>query len=268
MQLSVITDEIDPGLTRALDVCAELGIGAVELRTIDGVSIVDQPAGALERICAELDARGVRVSAIASPFLKCDRDQAGPEQDRINERAIEVALALSAPIVRAFSFWRQPDPRSVLPELGTELRQAAARAQAAGVTLALENEHECNVANSAEAAAALDAAGSPDLRLIWDAGNAAMLDPEGFVGLGGLEAIFDRVAHVHLKDADAAGNWVRIGDGIVDHTALLRFLQSRGYDGYLSFETHYQLDGSGERATRACVASLREIAQDADVALG
>ena len=40
-----------------------------------------------------------------------------------------------------------------------------------------------------------------------------------------------------------------------------------GYDGYLSFETHYQRDGSGELATRDCVAALRSIAAQADVEL-
>jgi sugar phosphate isomerase/epimerase len=75
-----------------------------------------------------------------------------------------------------------------------------------------------------------------------------------------LEEIYDRVAHVHLKDVSASGSWVRIGDGIVDFAALLRFLQDKGYVGYLSFETHYQRDGSGALATRDCVAALRAIA--------
>ena len=41
MRLSVLTDELDPGLARALDVCEELEIEAVELRTLDGRQIVD-----------------------------------------------------------------------------------------------------------------------------------------------------------------------------------------------------------------------------------
>lgn len=257
MRLSVITDEISPALDRALDVCTELAIDAVELRTIDGVQIVDHDPDALAAMRGLLDTRGFRVSAIASPFLKCDP---GDAQEDVNERAIRAAVVLGAPVVRAFSYWRQPEPRTVLPLLGDELRRAAARARAAGVLLALENEHECNVATGAEARAALDAADSPDLRLIWDPGNAAMFDPASFTGLGGLEQIADRVAHVHLKDVGAAASWTRIGDGIVDFRALLRFLAGAGYEGYLSFETHYQRDGSGELATQECVAALRELA--------
>jgi sugar phosphate isomerase/epimerase len=87
-----------------------------------------------------------------------------------------------------------------------------------------------------------------------------MLDPASWDGLGGLDSIVDRVAHVHLKDVSRAGEWVRIGDGIVDFRAQLACLADAGYDGYLSFETHYARDGSGELATRDCVAALKTFA--------
>jgi len=255
------------GGVEVLGVCEELGIRAVELRTIDGVSIVDTTPSVLRAIRDELNVRGFRVCAIASPFLKCGRGDDPLAQERVHDRALEAAMMMSAPVVRAFAYWREAHPSAVLQELGSALNRAAARSSDAGATLALENEHECNVATSAEARAALDAADSPHLRLIWDPGNAAMLDPASFAGLGGLETIYDQVAHVHLKDVSASGSWTRIGEGIVDFAALLRYLASAGYEGYLSFETHYQRDGSGELSTRDCVAALRSIAAHADVEL-
>ena len=267
MHLSVISDEIDSDLGRALDVCAQLGIGAVELRTVGGLQIVDYSSDALQGLRSELDRSGVGVCSIASPFLKCNRDDDIAEQERVHERALETAAALGAPVVRAFSYGREPDPAQALPQLGPVLARAAEQAHEAGVILALENEHECNVATSGEAQAALAAAASPHLRLIWDPGNAAMLDPGSFSGLGGLETIRDRVAHVHLKDVGESGEWTRVGDGIVDFAGLLRYLVDTGYDGYLSFETHYQRDGSGELATRDCVAALRSIAAHTGVEL-
>jgi len=257
VRLSVISDEIDPGLARALDVCEELGIEAVELRTLDGVQVVDRSDAELAAIREELDRRGFAVCAIASPFLKCDR---GENQDDVLARTLRAAAALGAPVVRAFGYWREPDPAAALPDLGRALHDATARAHSAGVTLALENEHECNVATAAEARAALDAADSPQLRLIWDSGNAAMLDPTAWSGLGGLDSIVDRVAHVHLKDVSPAGEWTKVGDGIVDFRAQLDCLARGGYDGYLSFETHYVRDGSGELATRDCIAAFRSLA--------
>jgi L-ribulose-5-phosphate 3-epimerase len=265
VELSVITDEIDARLESALDVCEELGISSVELRMVDGVQIVDHTPGMLRALRQELDSRGFRVCALASPFLKCGRGEDPSAQERVLDRALEAAVVMSAPVIRAFAYWREPDPSAALPELGGTLSRAAARASDAGVTLALENEHECNVATSAEARAALSAADSFVLRLIWDPGNAAMLERASFAGLGGLETIYDRVVHVHRKDVSASGTWTRIGDGIVDFSALLGYLNGRGYDGYLSFETHYQRDGSGELSTRDCVAALRSIAVEAGV---
>jgi sugar phosphate isomerase/epimerase len=255
--LSVISDEIDPGLERALDVCEELGIHAVELRTLGGVQVVDRSDAELEAIRDELDRRGFAVCAIASSFLKCHR---GENQDAVLAGALRAATALGAPVVRAFGYWREPDPVTALSDLGHALHDATSQAQAAGVTLALENEHECNVATAAEAHAALEAADAPQLRLIWDPGNAAMLDPAAWNGRGGLDTIVDRVAHVHLKDVTSAGEWTRVGDGIVDFRAQLDCLTEAGYVGYLSFETHYVRDGSGELATRDCIAALRSLA--------
>jgi sugar phosphate isomerase/epimerase len=256
VRLSVITDEIAPDLARALDVCEELELDAVELRTVDGAQIIDRAEDELAEIREELDRRGLPVCALASPFLKCDR---GEDQDAVLDRSLRAATVLGAPIVRAFGYWREPKPEQVLPELAAALHAAAARAHDAGVTLALENEHECNIATAAEALAALAAAAAPGLRLIWDPGNAAMLDPAGWSGLGGLDAIVHRVAHVHLKDVTPQGEWARIGDGIVDFRSQLARLEAVGYDGYLSFETHYTRDGSGELATRDCVTALREL---------
>jgi L-ribulose-5-phosphate 3-epimerase len=257
VRLSVITDEIDPSLAHAIDVCEELELDAVELRTLDGRQIVDHSEAELEAVRAELGRRGFAVCAIASPFLKCDR---GEDQDAVLERTLRAAAVLEAPVVRAFGYWREPDPAASLPDLGLVLRDATARADAAGLTLALENEHECNVATAAEARAALAAADASQLRLIWDPGNAAMLDPAAWNGLGGLETIVDRVVHVHLKDVSPAAEWTRIGEGIVDFRAQLSCLDDAGYDRYLSFETHYVRDGSGELATRDCVAALRALA--------
>jgi sugar phosphate isomerase/epimerase len=263
----VITDEIDPDLGRALAVSEELGISAVELRSVDGTNVVELDNGALRAIRAELDERGFDVCAIASPFLKCHRGVQGPEQEQVLARAIDVAVMMSAPIVRAFSYWREPNSATACADLSVELRHAAVRAKNAGVRLALENEHECNVASSSEARALLDAAHSPHLRLIWDAGNAAKLDVADFDGLGGLETIYESVVHVHLKDVDESGEWVRIGDGVVDHSALLSYLQRVGYRGFLSVEAHYESAGSREQATRECVGALRSIAKRARVQL-
>ncbi len=62
-----------------------------------------------------------------------------------------------APVVRAFGYWREPDPAPHCPTSAGAATSGGDASDAAGITLALENEHECNVATAVEARAALDA---------------------------------------------------------------------------------------------------------------
>jgi L-ribulose-5-phosphate 3-epimerase len=259
VRLSVVTDEIDEDIARALNVCGDLGITDVEIRSVDGKNIVEHTTESIAGIEQVLRERDVRVCAIAAPFLKCEADSDLDLAWRDFERSIRIASGLGAPLVRAFSFWRADDPQSVFPQLIPVLRTAARVATGAGLRLAIENEHSCNVATGDEAAAVVRACRTASLGVIWDPANEARYSPEATSGVNGYIAVREQVAHVHMKDVDAAGNWVRIGAGIVDHPALLTALKRDGYAGCVSVETHYTVDGSREAATRECVAALRAI---------
>jgi sugar phosphate isomerase/epimerase len=283
VRLCVITDEISPDLDTALDVCDDLGIRTVEIRTVDGASAVAHDGAAVRSWRERLDVRGIDVAAFASPFLKShlrDGDAGGAapgpthgappagraEQWGVLERSFEVAHLLGAPLVRAFSFWRLPDPAAALDEIVDVLAEAAARAEAAGLELGLENEHACNLATGAEAAWALDRVTSPAFGLIWDPGNEAALGstpyPDGYAHVRG------RVRHVQVKDRTVDGRWARVGTGVVDWEGQLRALAEDGYPGLLSLETHYDTpDGGRAGATRESAAALRELCARAGVEL-
>ena len=280
MRLSVITDEISQNLEAALGVCEDLGVGTVELRAVGGANIVSHDQSSLERIRATLRDRDFDVCAISSPFLKCHlRGDGTPrgtthfaapasreEQWDVLERSLSVARLLGAPVVRAFSFWRVPDPASVREEVARVLAEAVERAQGAGLELALENEHECNVGTGAEARWVLDRIPSPSFGLVWDPGNEAMMGSEPFPG--GYSHVRGRVTHVHLKDVDDKGNWTKAGTGIIDYPGHLRALAEDGYAGVLSLETHYEVPGGGlEGATRESVAAIRALCEQAGVEL-
>jgi L-ribulose-5-phosphate 3-epimerase len=146
------------------------------------------------------------------------------------------------------------------------LAEAAERTQAAGLELALENEHECNVGTGTEVGWMLDRIPSPAFGAIWDPGNEAMLGskpfPEGYGYVRG------RVTHIHLKDVDEEGNWTKVGTGVIDYPGQLRALAEDGYEGVLSLETHYEVPGGGlEGATRESIAAIRTLCAQAGVEL-
>lgn len=281
-QLGVITDEISEDLDTALDVCTDLGIRDIELRSIWNTSIVEQDDPSIQVIADTIRARGFAVCGIASPFLKChisgDGAAAGAthsakattrnEQWDILARSLDVAASLNAPMVRAFSFWRVNDPASVREEILEILQEATTRTRSAGRLLGMENEYACNIATGEEAAWYLERIPDPTFVLIWDPGNEAALGHAPIPA--GYEAVRERIHHIHIKDAVRLGEPVEftvIGEGIIGYEEQFRLLKRDGYEGVLSLETHFDLEGQREGATRACANAVRAIATEAELSI-
>lgn len=276
MKLAVITDEIDPDLGRALDVMAEYGVTGAELRGIGGVNISEASDDDWARAKSLLDARGVAVAAIASPFYKCPLPGAAPagplgpmhsasarglgEQISVLERCLRAAAFFGTPLVRTFSFWKDGPLSPAQEEAIVDAYAEPARlAEAAGVTLVIENEHACCLGTGAQTARVLEEIGSPAVRAVWDPGNALMAGelpyPTGYA------AIKDFVAHVHIKDAAVPPGggepvWAVVGGGQIDFAGQFAALRRDGYGGWLSLETHWDGGGTKEASSRASLEGL------------
>jgi sugar phosphate isomerase/epimerase len=262
MRLAVISDEISTELGTALRVCEELGVTVVELRQVGDDNVIWHDRAGLKRISDSLRAGGFTCPVIASPFMKTDPPDV---QWEALERSFAAAHALGAEIVRTFGWLREENPEQRDGQLVDMLSEARRRTAAAGLSLALENEHACNISTGQEARRILDRVPEPELGVVWDPGNQAILGSTPFPD--GYEAVRERVMHVHVKDV-RDGRWAKIGTGVIDYLGQLRALAADGYDGCLSVETHYWL-GDGDRvgATRESVAALRDLASAAGVTL-
>ncbi len=275
MKLSVITDEIDSDLERALQVVREFPIDRVELRTFWGTNVACADWEMLQRVKSLLRAYGLGVCSIASPVYKCDlfgthergRMHGAPEQPleeqiQLLRRCIEVAEFFEAPIIRIFAFWRAGE---LTPEriqaIVEHLGYAVPYAERAGVVLGLENEHACQVGTGAEAAAVLSHFQTPALKLVWDPGNAFCL---GESANAGYDAVRDQVVHIHLKDGtrqpDGEVHWVVVGEGEIGYQDHLNHIAQSGYHGYLSLETHAKREGlSQAEVSRLCLQAITQI---------
>jgi sugar phosphate isomerase/epimerase len=281
-RLGVITDEISEDFDHALAVCNELGIRDIELRSIWGKSIVDHDQSSVRKIEQAIHRGDFRVSCIASPFLKCHlnaesaavgnthsaSERSKDEHWAILDRSLELADQFEAPIVRTFSFWRVAEPLAVRDEILDILATATEHVSAAGKLLGLENEYACNVATGEESRWILDRIPNQALGMIWDPGNEAALGSNPFPA--GYELVKNRIHHIHLKDPVAiefSPSFTRIGDGAIDYIGQFRALARDHYEGVLSLETHYKIDGEAEPGTRACASSTRELAVEAGLRL-
>ncbi|MCL6628320.1 MAG: sugar phosphate isomerase/epimerase [Armatimonadetes bacterium] len=277
MQLSVITDEISMDLQHSLDVMLEYDVRAVELRSLWNTNIADLTDDQVAKAKAALESRGMVVSCIASPLYKCDlvsdtgqaagqthqaTDRTLSQQPELLERCIRLCDVFGTRLIRIFAFWKRGNlTEDIERQIVEALASGVARAEQAGVTLVLENEHACYLGTGEDTARVLRTINSPALKAVWDPGNAFCAGEVPYPN--GYEAIKDFTVHVHLKDPirtdDGHCKFVRIGDGAIDYIAQFRALKADGYKGYLSLETHYKPDGDAEKGSRQCLESLRKM---------
>ena len=279
MKLAVITDEIDAELGHALDVMAEYGVRGAELRQVWDKNIAEAPQEYWQRAKDLLDARGMTVVGIASPFYKCALpgvEADGPlgplhsasarglgDQIAVLERCMEAARFFDTKLIRTFSFWKQGPLTPLQEEMIVDAyAEPAQMAERAGLTLVVENEHACCLATGAQTARVLEEIASPAVRAVWDPGNAFMAGELPFPT--GYEAIKDFIAHVHVKDAGVAPGapapeWTVVGAGEIDWAGQLAALKQSGYAGWLSLETHYGGHGTKEASSRACLEGLQAL---------
>ncbi len=241
MKLSGFADEISPELDVQLDTLDSLGIRFLELRGVWGKNVLALSDEELDTVKAELDRRGIGVSAIGSPLGKAPIDNDFEEYKQVVQRAIDVAKKLNCPYIRMFSFYgqdRQADRAEVMRRLQSMVDMAAAQ----GVTLLHENEKGIYGETATQCA---------DLhRTIKGDAFRATFDPANFVQAGvkpfdeAFGLLKSYIAYFHIKDAVMSdGHVVPAGEGDGQIRELMAAARSMGYDGFLSLEPHLKVAG-------------------------
>ena len=279
LKLGVINDEIAQDFDHALAVARELGLQFVELRQMWNKNLMDLKEDEVKEARRLLTKYGIKVSDIASPFMKVDapgfttkegqRDTFNArfgykEQPDVLERAMELAKVLDTDKIRVFSFWRIEKPAQVFDLVVSDLRRALEKAKKQKIMLVLENEHDCNIATAAESVKLLAAIQDPYLGLNWDPGNAYAAGekpyPDGYNLLPK-----NRILHMHVKDAKrnpATGksDWAAMGKGDIDYVGQFKALMRDGYSHAVSLETHWRNEKkNAEESTRICMQGMKDL---------
>ena len=278
--LAVINDEIAPDFEHACHVAAvEFGLSYIELRGLWGKNIANLTDAEIAEARRILAKYSLTVTDIASPLFKTDfphaeisssiprQDQFGAaftfeQQPEVLQHCIHLALSFQTDRIRCFDFTRLENPKPVLPEIREQLRKASTALAKHNLILLLENEHTCNTATGAEAAATLAAVANTNFMLNWDPGNAAAAGdtpyPNGYSLLPR-----NRIGHVHCKDVVRTSHgktaWAPVGSGIVDWHGQIRALLRQNYHYAVSLETHWRGAGSPEASTRQSMAGLKKV---------
>ncbi|MEC0227373.1 sugar phosphate isomerase/epimerase family protein [Paenibacillus alba] len=276
-RLGVLTDEVSGHFEEALDWAIEQGLKHVEVRVINGHNVITLNDDQAKEVRRQVEARGLFISAMASPLFKCALDGSrltasgdtfGQKEEDVDahfaklDRAIQLAKLLGTTRIRVFSFWREAEPLKYKEDIVSRLRRAAEIAQQEGVQLLLENEPSCNGGFAEEVAEIVRGIDSPALRGLWDPGNEAYGGREAFPA--GYSFMKDALAHIHLKDAymcaDGTARCVPLGSGSVPVIAHLKALLADGYEGLFTIETHYIPEGGSQMTgTRMTLDALRAL---------
>lgn len=274
--LSAFADEASPVFDEQLKALKEEGVQLIELRGVDGKNCSRLTLEEADAVKAKLDAAGISLSALGSPYGKAPIDVAFDEHLDLFRHGLEICKRLGCKRIRMFSF-HPPKGEDVAPWREEVLRRLdimLTLAEEAGIQLVHENEKGI-YGDITERCVDL-------LNHFGDRMGFAF-DPANFIqcGVDTLEAyeqLHDRITYMHIKDAfhaDGAVVAAGHGDGHVAEI-LAKINAEREDEVILTVEPHLTVfsglqDLQGEELTHhetypdsrtafhAAVAALKDI---------
>ena len=235
--LSAFADEADARLAGQIEALRGAGIAQVELRGVNGKNISLLTDDEAREARAMLDAAGVRVSSLGSPYGKIGVEDDFAPHLELMKRGLDIAKTLGTDRVRMFSFYIPAGKRAeeYRDEVLARLEKMLDAARDAGVQLLHENEKGIYGDTDDRCLDILTAFGG---RLL------GVFDPANFIQCGvkpaeAMPKLKDHIAYMHIKDALLAdGSVVPCGMGDGGLAGLLGQMALRADGMILSVEPH------------------------------
>jgi sugar phosphate isomerase/epimerase len=266
--IGVVTDEISDDLEEAIEIAKSWELGHIELHKIWGKNICDVDEATLSKAIGMVRSSGLTVTSIDSLTLRCQLDNDEEYSQHIEHllKSIEIAPLFDTNVVRLFSFRKEENVEEKWDQIFEKMELPIKIAEREGVILGFENASSMNIGTSDDLEKLFEHFDSPNLKLIWDPGNAYAAGekspfPDGY------EKVKGKIIHVHLKDAisDEQGKnvWKPIGQGDVDYRGQLEALHKDSYKGVIALETHCtSASGSKVEGTKESLDGLMGIIRD------
>jgi 3-dehydroshikimate dehydratase len=241
VKLSGFADEISPDLKVQLDTLDSLGIKYLELRAVWGKNVLDLTDQELNDVKAELDRRGIGVSAIGSPIGKVPIGSDFEEYKGLVQHAIDVANKMETPYIRMFSFYVDDLDRD-RDEVMERMQAMVDMARAGGTVMLHENEKGIYGELPDRCLDLHRTIAGPSFRATFDPANFVQAGVRPFDDAYPLLEPY--IAYFHIKDAMMGkGKVVPAGEGDGQVRELMAAAKASGYDGFLSLEPHLKVAG-------------------------
>jgi sugar phosphate isomerase/epimerase len=263
--IGVVTDEISDDLEEAIEIAKSWELEHIELHKIWGKNICDVNEATLSKAIGMVRSSGLTVTSIDSLTLRCQLDNDEEYSQHIKHllKSIAIAPLFDTNVVRLFSFRKEENVEEKWDQIFEKMELPIKIAEREGVILGFENASSMNIGTSDDLERLFERFDSPNLKLIWDPGNAYAAG-EKLPFPDGYEKVKGKIIHVHLKDAilDEQGKnvWKPIGQGDVDYRGQLETLHKDSYKGVIALETHCtSASGSKVEGTKESLDGLMEI---------
>jgi sugar phosphate isomerase/epimerase len=244
LRLSAFADEIAPQLSEQIRVCRACGITHFELRTVDGVNVLDFDERMRRDIRSQLRDNGLGVQTIASPIGKVKISDPWPAHFDRFKIAVDAAEFFEAPFIRLFSYYPPStgqDMRLHREEVLWRMRAKIDYLNGHPAVLLHENEKDIYGERGRECLDLLATLDSPKLRCAFDSANFVQA---GEKPIDNWPLLKPYTAQIHVKDAKLSnGSVVLAGTGDGDYPAILADAYASGYRGFLSLEPHLAVAG-------------------------
>jgi sugar phosphate isomerase/epimerase len=269
MTLGIFARTFDrPDLAATLDAVRDTGLRALQfnMALTGGPSLPGEiPDSLAARVREEVARRGLAMAAVSGTYNTAHPDPAvRADGQRRLAALIAAAPALGTEIVTLCTGSRDPhDMWRLHPDNGTQeawrdmvesVAAAVTVAEARGVTLAFEPEHNNVVDSAAAGRRLLDEIRSGHLKVVIDAANllsGADLDRQDGTLREAFDVLGGDVVLAHAKDVRRDGRIVAAGRGDLDYGLYLALL------GEVGGEIPLILHGLAEDEVEASVAFLR-----------
>lgn len=230
------------------------------------LSVLDFNADRLKQLRETLDRLSLECSVIAG-YTNFSADAEHPE---VPQREIQIAhvtdlarmaQALGATVVRVFTAYEHPrlGHGALLPVLVDALRECAKRASDFGVTIGIQNHHDCGV-HYTTLLDLLEEINEPNCKASFDAWAPAL---QGEDYLAAARVMASRTCHTTVADYQLRPRYaynntlvnyeaqtpyvqaVPMGDGFIDYRGFFQTLVEHGYRGAVAYEMCSPLKGGG-----------------------
>jgi 3-dehydroshikimate dehydratase len=269
LAITGFADEASSDFDRQVSVFKELGLQGIDVRSVDGIKVLDLSAEQLSTMRRKAEDAGLVIQAVGSPVNKVHLT---PQNREIEfgklQRAIDAANVLGTKRIRIFS----PDvvggeSGEGWPEVKTWMGEQVGLCEKHGMLALHENDAKFYGAYPENARRLLAEFGGPHFKAAFDFANTVLLGyrpfPDWFPWL------LPHIDTLHIKDAiQEQGKVVPAGQGDGQMVESFKWLFDQGWQGTLTLEPHLEAAGplggfSGEALFAKATEALHEVLRQA-----